>query len=1018
MSDPSSVVREHHRRQPTLHSPYEEPDRHWKRTPDQRDTVNEVVTGRLPVRRTPVWERSSQDPVQPVLRDAADVVGLDQLLLVERLRKLVRDWRAAGWPGTTTATRLLLEYWSRPPGEGPRYSPFWAQREAVETIVYLTEVASQGSSEIRELRDHARRWSRGLMRLAISMATGTGKTRVMAMLIAWYAVNRGREHRAIGDGLARNVGRIVVIAPGRTIARQLQILAPPHRDNIYTADRLAPDHLLKRVNGIRVHVLNYEKLQPRRGLGLAGVEGVSTQATALADADEIAGEVETHDAMWARLLGHPRSNGRPERVVVINDEGHHCWERSDEAKPGPNGPGIWMEAIHALDRHPRFSVAQAIDVSATPFFIDPRNTHHPAGEKLPQGEALFPWIVSEFPLDEAMETGLVTIPRRPRGPDGVENDDLETLYETSNGNFHNNAQVADRVTRAAHLLYQDYERQFRKWERDNVAATGQRSAHPVMIAVVNNRLNAQKLHQILGGVPRDADGERYDPPNGFDLLSNVPRRGATRTECEQALPRTIVVYSPGSGEASRTEGSVFTNGRIGVRETKNREEVEEILASVARPGTPGAHVRCVISVGMLTEGWDCPFVTSILGFRKFGSELLARQTMGRALRRWDYDTVLRSRRGDTGSVTSRFQAQYTTVIGVPFGEHLHTDDQVEDGDFRPPSTVRPVTEHRVTHRILVPRFSDYVLEYQEPRIRLVRDRVRPVRRDLLPGSPDAAATTFRAPIGEQLRVAERPLDHASTGVWKLAAEVAVSIGRGRQRAADGHLFEHGSELFSQCLRIVRQWLRHDDVQIDESHLRASENRERLLDVLLAAIDTSAAAGLQRTGSPLDLNQVHGSAGDWHPFETRLEHVVETKHSELNLAACHNAFETNISAALDAHPRIEAFFRNHGPERFEVPYRRGGHWAKYVPDFFARTAAPVGGESRALHSHLVVEGKGPQDEHAEHKARWTTNWWCPAADAAAAADGRGGVRWGYLEIRSLEGIQHQIERALAELETKS
>ena len=1018
MPDASQLVPEHHRRQPTLHSPYEEPDRHWKRTPDDRDTVNEVLSGRLRVRRTSARAPSSQQPLQPTLGPAPDAAGVDHLLLVERLRKLVRDWREAGWPRTTSATRLLLEYWSRPPGEGPRYSPFWAQREAVETIVYLTEVASHGSAELRELREHARRWSRGLVRLAISMATGTGKTRVMAMLIAWYAVNRGREHRAVADGLARNVGRVVVIAPGRTIARQLQMLVPAHRNNIYVADRLAPDHLLKRLNGIRVHVLNFEKLQPRLGLGLAGLEGVSTKTTALADADDIAGEVETQEAMWSRLLGHPRSNGRAERVVVINDEGHHCWERSDAAKAGPSGPGVWMEAIHALDRHPRFAVAQAIDVTATPFFIDPRNTHRPAGEKLPQGEALFPWIVSEFPLDEAMETGLVTIPRRPRGPDGVEDDDLETLYETSNGNFHDNPQVAERVTRAARLLYQDYERQFRKWERDNAVATGQRSAHPVMIAVVNSRRNAQKLHEIIGGAPRDADGERYDPPIGFELLSNVPHRGATRTECEQAPPRTIVVYSPGGGDASRAEGSVFTNGRIGVREAKDGEEVEEILASVARPGTRGAEVRCVISVGMLTEGWDCPFVTSILGFRKFGSELLARQTMGRALRRWDYDTMLRSPRGAAGVVTSRFPAQYTTVIGVPFGEHLHTDDQIDDGTFRPPSTVRPVPERRITHSVLVPRFADYVLEYQEPRIRLIPDRVRPVRRDLLPGSAEPGATTFRAPIGEQLHVTEQPLDHGLTGVWKLAAQAASSIGRGRQKDGDAHLFEHGSELFSQCLRIVRQWLRHEQVDIDETHLRSAENRERLLDALLAAIDTSGPTGLQRTGSPLDLNRVHGSPGDWHPFETRLEHIIETKHSELNLAACHNVFETQIAAALDRHPRIEAFFRNHGPERFEVPYRRGGHWAKYVPDFFARTAAPFGTESAAAHAYLVVEGKGPQDEHAEHKARWTTNWWCPAAEGAAAAEGRQRVRWGYLEIRSLEGIQHQIDHALSALEIKS
>ena len=325
------------------------------------------------------------------------------------------------------------------------------------------------------------------MRLAISMATGTGKTRVMAMLIAWYAVNRGREHRAAADGLARNVGRIVVIAPGRTIARQLQMLVPTHRDNIYIADRLAPDHLLKRLNGISVHVLNFEKLQPRRGLGFAGLEGVTTKATALADADELAEELETSsrcdphrmragpgahvvDALLvlrdrssrtaASASAKPRTGkrslasvarpGTGGEVVVMNDEGHHCWERSDAANGPCLAPLSFGSGGHQVEdgrlerrtthrilvprttssstrspgsgssrsayarwerwrmqgltsqgalkgnrsRHPRFAVAQAIDVTATPFFIDPRNTHRPVGEKLPQGEALFPWIVS------------------------------------------------------------------------------------------------------------------------------------------------------------------------------------------------------------------------------------------------------------------------------------------------------------------------------------------------------------------------------------------------------------------------------------------------------------------------------------------------------------------------------------------------------------------------------------------------------------------------------------------------
>ena len=154
--------------------------------------------------------------------------------------------------------------------------------------------------------------------------------------------------------------------------------------------------------------------------------------------------------------------------------------------------------------------------------------------------------------------------------------------------------------------------------------------------------------------------------------------------------------------------------------------------------------------------------------------------------------------------------------------------------------------------------------------------MQPARRDLLPGSAEPSATTFRAPIGEQLHVTEELIAHGSTGIWRLAAEAAASIGRKRQKEGNGHLLEHGSELFSQCLRIVREWLRHDQVDVDEIHLQSLANRERLLDPLLSAIDTTGKTGLQRVGRPLDLNMVHASAGDWHPFETRLEHIIETK----------------------------------------------------------------------------------------------------------------------------------------------
>ena len=304
---------EHIHRQPILTRPYSEPKRHWKTVGGE--THNEIVNRRRPADEPlPMGQSVATQQDLGFESDSVDTGAID------KLRGEVRRWRDLGWPGTSNATRELLEYWSREPGEGPVYSLFYAQREAIETIVFLTEVGNGSHWMVKRLKELAEGWSRRLTRVALRMATGTGKTMVMACLIAWYAVNRRREHRGDVRGLAKNVDRIVVICPGRTIRDRLLGLNPRAKRNIYDEWRLVPPKLRKRLGGFPVEIINFEKLQPRKGVAYAGIETKTGRRSTQPNEEQSASRPGTTRAhwqpeslheMWARLLGPATGESGP-----------------------------------------------------------------------------------------------------------------------------------------------------------------------------------------------------------------------------------------------------------------------------------------------------------------------------------------------------------------------------------------------------------------------------------------------------------------------------------------------------------------------------------------------------------------------------------------------------------------------------------------------------------------------------------------------------------------------------------
>ena len=986
------VLEEHVHRQPVLTRPYVEPIRHWQTSDGEtRDVIvnrRRAADEPLPMGAEPAYQRD--------LTFGEDGNGAGA---IDKLRTEVRRWRDAGWPGTSNATRELLEYWSREPGEGPVYSLFYAQREAIETVVFLTECGNGSHWMVRRLKELAVGWNQGLTRLAIRMATGTGKTMVMACLIAWYAVNRRREHRGNPRGLAQNVDRVVVVCPGRTIRDRLAGLNPRAKRNLYDAWRLVPPNLRRRLGGFPVEIINWERLQPRSGLAYAGVETKAgrgalsrTRAIGLAGGEEVLGEPESPEAMWSRLLGPPRARS-PERVVVLNDEGHHCWERNENERPG-----VWMEALHALRAHPHSRLDQVVDLSATPIFINPTKTRVPAGTPILKASTLVPWVVSEFALMESMEAGLVKIPQPPRGDNTSHESALRNLFEANGGQKLITTGGMALVRQGAEILYGDYQETFEEWE----ASDDPRVGHPVLIAVANNKVNARAIFEMLGG--REGPGGTLEP-SAFPLLSNVPRGGADRSECAM---RTILVLSK-TNNPELAEHDQIVGGALGLREVgpdASEDELRAVLQTVAQPGEPGADVRCVVSVGMLTEGWDCQRVTHILGYRKFGSQLLCEQTMGRALRRRDYENVEPVARRDTGDVEDRFTAEYATVFGVPFARQSAHGQRTKPKRPEPKTEVRPVSGRVDAYRIWVPDFASYTMSAAGIGVVLDPDRV--CEAWPVDGQEDREIQWVRTagPIG-RVKILERDVEQRrGAGAWQLAAELVRLLGDRVER--EGEQEEAGrlrrGVLFGECLKAVYAWLAHDKIAVLETDLGGEGMRDLAQSAILDALDVEGRPS-RKVGIPADSRQELRSAGDWGPFLTGLRDVVTVERSELNVAACHTGLEAGMARVLDASELVAAFVRNHGPDRLEIPYKYKGGWARYVPDFFVRCPARDG---KAV--HIVLEGKGRPDERSEHKGWWTDHWWVPCANAAGAAHGQVWIR---LELGPDCDIEGEIRSAVRE-----
>jgi type III restriction enzyme len=616
---------------PILNSPYRPPSRHW-RFDDAGGITDEVVEGRrrseswVPVPRPTKSAKAGQTEIELHRTDERR----ERNDSIDHIRRAVTLWRQRGYRHTTPTTHRLLTYWA----DESRTNPIlFAQREAVETAIYLSEAAARDGNDwvADEVAAHNVEFNAGLPRAALKMATGSGKTVVMAMVIVWQTLNKVA--RKNDQRFSR---RFLVVAPGITIRDRLRVLAPSDPGNYYRERDLVPADLWPALRRAQIVVTNYHSFLLRTTHEARGVNADTRRlATARVEGDPF---TETPPMMVARVLrdlasGRRAGDGGP--LVVLNDEAHHCYAPASVALTGEaqseadlkgaqkkeaaernREAGVWFTGLRHVAEQVR--VSAVYDLSATPFFL--------SGSGYREG-LIFPWAVSDFSLLDAIESGIVKIPRVPVADDAeVETVAYLNLWE------HVGDQLPKRVAKGTSLaghalppalagalesLYSSYRRAFDRWEASRESDSHRAgSTPPVFIVVCPNTVVSRWVYDTIAGWTKQVDGADGQPadvhvPGELPLLSNV-EDGLLLTR-----PRTILVDSAQleSGEAltpdfrrAAAEEIEAFRAEYAARAGRQADDLDdadllrEVLNTVGKPGRLGEGVRCVVSVAMLSEG--------------------------------------------------------------------------------------------------------------------------------------------------------------------------------------------------------------------------------------------------------------------------------------------------------------------------------------------------------------------------------------------------------------------------------
>lgn len=989
---------------PILNSPYEYPSRHWEL--DHGQPTQKVIDKRRPAEYiTPLpkpKKRKGQAEQSSLLLD--DEMGLSTqaqeyqktAAIINAVRQEVEKWRALPNPNTwhvTPETARLLQHWRHHNFSSVR--PFFCQVEAVETVIWLTEAAPQLGKSAERFLEHLTNANNDanpeLMRLALKLATGAGKTTVMAMLIAWQTINAVR--RPTSKKFTRG---LLIVAPGLTIKDRLRVLQPNDPDSYYQSRELIPSDMMGDLDKAKIVITNYHAFKQRERMELSKGGRLLLQGRGGDPLDTL----ETEGQMLQRVM--PELMGM-KNVLVINDEAHHCYrekpkaeeddddlkgDEKKEAEENNEAARLWISGLEAVNR--KLGVPRVIDLSATPFFL--------SGSGYVEG-TLFPWTMSDFSLMDAIECGIVKLPRVPVADNipGNEMPMFRNLWEhirakmpkkgRGKGEALNPLDLPTQLQTALEALYGHYEKTFELWAREGI------SVPPCFIVVCNNTSASKLVYDYISGFQQQhEDGSSKLVEGRFALFRNHDEHGNPL-----GRPRTLLIDSEQleSGEALDDNFRSMASDEIErfrseiIERTGNRQKAEsvtdqdllrEVMNTVGKAGRLGDSIRCVVSVSMLTEGWDTNTVTHVLGVRAFGTQLLCEQVIGRALRRQSYEL----------NEEGLFNVEYADVLGIPFD---FTAKPVVAPPQPPRETiqVKAIRPDRDDCEITFPRVQGYRTELPEERLtaEFNNDSVLELTPDLV----GATETRNSGIIGEtvDLNLVHTGDVRPSQVIYELTSHLLLT----KFRDANG---EPQLNLFGQLKRISRQWI-EGYLECKGGTYPAQLKYKMLADMacerIMAGI-TRSEFGKRPIKAVLDPYNPVGSTAHVNFNTSKLDRwQTDSRRCQINWVILDSDWEAEFCRVAESHPRVKAYVKNHNLG-LEVPYRYGSEMRKYLPDFIVQVDDGHGDDDLL---NIIVEIKGYRREDAKEKKNTMDVYWVPGVNNLKQYG-----RWAFAEFTEVYQIE--------------
>lgn len=907
-----------------INSPYQEPTQHWYYQRDTRDFS--IKDGRRP---------AGYVTATPNAKGFDDAGVFVEIQLVNKIRPRVKSWHEAGFLGVTGITKRLLEHW-QDATERENSKFFFCQLEAIETLIWLTEAPAADKVGINIQGDGGafERWCN-------KMATGTGKTIIMAMILAWQFLNKVTY--PTDSRFSKNA---LIIAPNLTVKSRLQMLLPAHEQNYYQTFNIVPTDLMDKLRQGKIIIHNWHTLAWDNQEKI----DAKVQKGQLRSVDKRQ-RLELSGTAYAKQVLGDMANAK--NIIVINDEAHHAWRVPAESKiKGVKKEDIEESTIWVggLDRiHATRGILRCFDLSATPFA--------PSGKKADE-EALFSWIVSDFGLNDAIESGLVKTPRVVVRDDSIVTKELKSrlyhIYKDSeikddiNRKAEPSEPLPDLLINAYYLLGLDWRETKKTWQQQG------HKTPPVMITVANRTETSARIkyafeHQQIS-IP-----ELCEPEKLLQIDSKV---------LEQAEAEVDV-------ETVNLENDDDLENTPKLSKRQQAEILRLTVDTVGKEGQLGEQIQNVLSVGMLSEGWDAKTVTHIMGLRAFSSQLLCEQVIGRGLRRVSYEV------GKDGL----FEAEYVNIFGVPFTFLPH-----EGGEGEPPLPPQPKTKiepvaEKLQHEIRFPNILRIDAVYK-PKLTLDWDKVKTLELDphgsiteaelaaMIAGKPN---DKVKAEIGLEKITAETRLQ---TIIFKVASTIYNAENRPDWKGSK-------AVFLAQLVRLVEYFINSDKIQVKHDLFHSDHAKRKIfmmlnMNKIVQHIWTEIRVENTEKLVPIFDKEMPilstANVGTWwtsKPCEwLQKSHISHCVYDSL--------WETSEAYFLEKSDWVKSFVKN-DHLGFVIFYNYQGVIRKYYPDFIIRLSND---------EYLILEVKGQDDQKNQTKREFLKSW----VDAVNEHGGFGRWHW--------------------------